>query len=53
MEYYVHGGRGLVCPLVKPIPQAKEDEEEESGDCHVTLYNICFPPCKHVHVHVN
>lgn len=39
VEHYGHRGRGLVCPLIRPIAQAKEDEElPDSGDCYVT-YN--------------
>ena len=37
VEYYSHRGRGLVCPLVRPIAQTNEVEEPpDSGDCHVT-----------------
>ena len=38
VDYYSHRGRGLVCPLVRPIAQSNEDEDPpDSGDHHVTV----------------
>ena len=38
VDYYSHRGRGLVCPLARPIAQSNEDEElPDSGDSHVTI----------------